>query len=113
MAAAEAPAQTAPGPLTPLPRRVLRSRRETHDTVTLELEPGPGWRPGQFNMLYGFGTGEVPVSISGDPDRGDRLVHTVRDVGLATAGLCRLRAGDLVGVRGPFGSAWPLREAAG
>ncbi len=114
MAAAEpAPAEAALGPLTPRPRRVLRRRRETHDTVTLELEPASGWRPGQFNMLYAFGTGEVPVSICGDPDRHDRLLHTVRDVGLATAGICRLRPGDRVGVRGPFGSAWPLRETAG
>jgi len=114
MAAAEgAPGGAALGPLTPRPRRVLRRRRETRDTVTLELEPDSGWLPGQFNMLYAFGTGEVPVSICGDPDRGDRLLHTVRDVGLATAGICRLRPGDWLGVRGPYGSAWPLRETAG
>jgi len=50
--------------------RVAGTRRETADTWTLELEPPPGrdawvYRPGQFNMLYVFGIGEVPISISG------------------------------------------------
>ena len=51
------------------PWRVTASRRESHDTVTLELEPPArfGFEPGQFNMLRVPGIGEVPISISGDP----------------------------------------------
>lgn len=110
MAAAEPGA----GPLTPHPVRVLGRRRETRETVTLSLEAdGRTWRPGQFDMLYAFGVGEVPISISGDPGRPDRLVHTVRSVGMVTAALCRMRRGDAVGVRGPYGSTWPLAEARG
>jgi NAD(P)H-flavin reductase len=110
MAAAEAAA----GPLTPLPARVLGRRRETRDSTTIWLEPiGAPWLPGQFNMLYAFGAGEVPISISGDPARPDRLVHTVRSVGMVSEALCRLRRGQYAGVRGPFGSAWPLVEARG
>src|SRR5215472_10282077 len=108
MAAAE------PAFLAPRPARVLARRRETSESVTIALEPsGEPWRPGQFNMLYAFGVGEVPISICGDPGRPDRLVHTVRAVGMVSAALCRLRPGRWAGVRGPFGSVWPLAEARG
>jgi len=99
--------------MVPTPLRVVRRHRETQDTWTLELEPvngdGPaGFAPGQFGMLYAFGTGEVPISISALP-----LVHTVRSVGAATSKICALRPGDVVGARGPFGSAWPIAEIEG
>lgn len=92
--------------------------RETADVVTLVLEPGAGESayevgPGQFNMLYAFGVGEVPISISGDTAVRSCLVHTIRDVGLVTRALCGLRPGDLVGVRGPFGSRWPIELHGG
>jgi NAD(P)H-flavin reductase len=105
-------------PMAPAPWRVRRVTRETHDTVTLEIEPvgrdgGMAWIPGQFNMLYLFGVGEVPISISGDPADARVLVHTVRAVGAVTRGLCRLKRGGVLGVRGPFGSGWPLGPAMG
>ncbi|MBI4278931.1 MAG: FAD/NAD(P)-binding protein [Armatimonadetes bacterium] len=103
--------------MVPRPWRVLGRRQETRDTFTLELEPVGGgdmrFGPGQFNMLYVFGVGEVPISISGDPARPACLVHTVRAVGSVTAAVCRLRRGDVLGVRGPFGHGWPVAEAAG
>jgi NAD(P)H-flavin reductase len=96
---------------------VTATRRESADTVTLELEPPAGevfaFRPGQFNMLGAFGTGEVPISISGDPAAGRPVLHTIRDVGMATHALCALEPGDRVGVRGPYGNCWPLKEAEG
>lgn len=102
-------------PMTPRPFRVLRRTRETADTWTLELDPVAGEpldaRPGQFTMLYAFGVGEVPISISGR--QGGRLVHTVRAVGAVSAAICAARPGSVVGVRGPFGNAWPLEAAAG
>src|SRR5579864_2266897 len=113
------PAPTAPrlamDPMAPVPYPVRRVSRDTHDTVTLELTSngGAAFAPGQFNMLYMFGLGEVPISISGDPGKRATLVHTVRAVGAVTRALCAVRRGGIVGVRGPFGSAWPLEEAAG
>jgi len=99
------------------PWRVTATRRESHDTVTLELEPPPGevfaFRPGQFNMLGAFGIGQVPISISGDPAAGGPVLHTIRDVGMATHALCALEPGDRAGVRGPYGTCWPLEEAEG
>lgn len=95
-------------------RRVIR---ELHDTFSLELEPrsdaGLEFKPGQFNMLYVYGVGEVPISISGDPTKPRFLIHTTRAVGTVTKAMRRLKAGDCLGVRGPYGRAWPVEKAAG
>ncbi len=103
--------------MVPLPYRVTRVRRETADVSTLHVEPGEDavapFTPGQFNMLYAFGVGEVPVSVSGDLPRPGALAHTVRAVGQATRALCSLKRGDLLGLRGPFGNGWPLAEGEG
>ena len=64
-------------------------------------------------MLYAFGVGEAAISISGDPGRPDRLVHTVRAVGKVSEALARLRPGQMLGVRGPFGKGWPVEAAVG
>jgi NAD(P)H-flavin reductase len=106
------------GLMRPVLYRVRRTRRETSDTWTLDLKPEAGgealgFAPGQFNMLYAFGVGEAPISISGDPTEPAHLVHTVRAVGAVSRALCALRDGDALGVRGPFGTAWPVEEAAG
>jgi NAD(P)H-flavin reductase len=107
-----------PDSMVPVPYRVHRIQRETRDTCTLELKAADGergfsFRPGQFNMLYTFGIGEVPISISGNPARWDTLVHTIRAVGPVTLAITELRPGDQVGVRGPFGHGWPVDEAVG
>jgi NAD(P)H-flavin reductase len=97
---------------------VQRSHRETRDTFTLEMSPSSGaaigpYEPGQFNMLYSFGMGEVPISISGDPAESGSLLHTIRAVGPVTRALCDVSRGDVVGVRGPFGTSWPVAAALG
>ena len=97
------------------PWRVTATRAESHDTVTLELEPPEpfAFEPGQFNMLRVPGIGEVPISISGDPTRPGPVLHTIRDVGAVTHALCTLAPGQAVGVRGPYGTSWPVRAAEG
>lgn len=102
-------------PWLPTPRRVLRARRDTRDTFTLELEGSDlPFEPGQFNMLYLFGVGEVPISISGDPARSDVLVHTIRAVGTTTLAMKKqAKRGSVLGVRGPYGKGWPVRAAEG
>jgi NAD(P)H-flavin reductase len=99
----------------PRPMRVTHVRRESADVSTLELATAEAFAflPGQFNMLYAFGLGEVAISISGDPSRSDRIVHTVRAVGAISAALARLRRDAFIGVRGPYGSYWPVAESAG
>ncbi len=101
----------------PEPFRVVAGSRETVDTWTLELEAESGdaltFTPGQFTMLYAPGVGEIPISISGDPSRPERLVHTIRAVGPVSEALCRTPVGAAVGVRGPFGRGWPVDETTG
>ena len=97
--------------------RVADKQRETGDTWTLRLEPAGAeeperFAPGQFAMLYAFGVGEAPISISSIGGDG-AVVHTVRPVGAVTEAICAAQPGDLLGLRGPFGTAWPLAEADG
>ena len=102
-----------PHALLPLPMRVARTTQELPGIVTLELEPPApaAFAPGQFQMLYAHGAGEVPISISGGA--GGRLLHTVRAIGPVTRALARLSPGDFAGARGPFGNGWPLEETRG
>lgn len=97
-------------PMLPTSARVRRVAREIEGVVTMELDAPEGFAfaPGQFTMLYLFGIGEVAISISGDPARPERLVHTIRAVGSVTTPLVRVKAGDVLGVRGPFGTPWPV-----
>jgi len=100
-------------PLIPSPAQIVHLREDTPDTATLWMEPnGPfRWRPGQFNMLSIPGIGDVPISISGQS--GAAILHTIRAVGKVTDALTTLEAGSVVGMRGPFGTSWPLRTARG
>lgn len=105
-------------PMLPLPCIVQRVDKETSDTFSLTIDPeDPAvdlhFNPGQFSMLWVFGVGELPISISGDPAQRGRLVYTVRSVGKATNALVSRKTGDGIGVRGPFGVGWPLEVARG
>ena len=80
--------------MSPVPCRILSVEQELQDTYTLEIEPpGDEWGflPGQYTMLYAFGIGEVPISISGDPDDSTKIVQTIRAVGAVTDALVALQ----------------------
>ena len=104
-------------PMLPARYRIGRTRQDTRDTFTLELEPLDGpmlrYRAGQFTMLDAFGVGEVPISISGDPTRPGPLEHTIRGVGAVTHALITAHPGAVLGVRGPFGTSWDVLDGAG
>jgi len=110
-----------PAAADPMVPRIVRVRKRTRELpghVTLELEPADGaplprYLPGQFTMMYAFGVGEIPVSISGDANDASRLVQAIRSVGAVSEAVTSLQAGDLLGLRGPFGTAWPTEELAG
>ncbi|MCA1780691.1 MAG: FAD/NAD(P)-binding protein [Dermatophilaceae bacterium] len=97
--------------------RVQRTRRDTRDTFTLELAPVEGgplrFEAGQFTMLHAWGVGEVPISISGDPTVDGLLEHTIRNVGSVTRALVATGRGDVIGVRGPFGTGWEVERGEG
>ncbi|MEV8438716.1 FAD/NAD(P)-binding protein [Actinosynnema sp. NPDC051121] len=105
---------TPPAAWLPTRYLVIRRTRETADSATVTLrpvdEPLPAFRPGQFAMLYARGVGEVPISVSGIGESGD-LVHTIRSVGAVSRALHDSPPGAVLGVRGPFGTAWRLDAA--
>lgn len=105
----------ATSPYVPTPMTVANAVRELDDVVTLDIDAPAGFpfRPGQFNMLYVHPVGEVAISISGDTAEPSRLVHTVRAVGTVTRAMASLSRGSVLGVRGPYGSGWPLDEIEG
>jgi len=105
-------------PMLPVPYRVSGRTAETHDSVTLRLEPAgeplPPSQPGQFIMLAVPAIGEVAISVSGDPaSRDGALVHTIRAVGKVSGALHDAPVGTVLGARGPFGTTWDLPSAAG
>lgn len=112
--------QTAPGPADaatiPAPWIVRNSWDETTGIRSIDIAPADGsapqFTPGQFNMLYVPGGGEIPISVSAFAEGGGGLVHTVRAVGAVSSALCELRIGDWLGVRGPLGRGWPVDAAS-
>ena len=107
-------------PWVPTLARIVDRRKETSNTTTYKLEIVDKelrsrfrFLPGQFNMLYVFGVGEAAISISSDPDDTSTIAHTIRHVGSVTFAINNLQVGDTLGLRGPFGSNWPLHDCRG
>lgn len=107
-------------PMVPHVATIVDIHDESSNTRTYSLElDDTEWReqyafqPGQFNMVYVFGVGEAAISISSDAARPARLAHTIRRVGSVTQAIARMRVGDKLGVRGPFGNGWPLVQCRG
>ncbi|MDM8545930.1 FAD/NAD(P)-binding protein [Candidatus Venteria ishoeyi] len=97
---------------------ILERIQESPNIFTLRLQFADNtqafkFMPGQFNMLYLYGVGEVAISIVSDPLDDHFFAHTIRVVGRTTEGLSKLKARDCVGIRGPFGRGWPMLEAEG
>ena len=113
-------AHALPQPRQPLEAIVMERTQESPTIFTLRLRLSDAaaqaayrFAPGQFNMLYLFGVGEVPISIMSDPEERDGIGHTIRALGRVTKGLAALQPGDSVGLRGPYGRGWPLQEMGG
>jgi len=107
-------------PYLPAEAEVVDRTEEAPSVFTLRLRlcdetqrQAYRFAPGQFNMLYLYGVGEVPISIVSDPDDPGHLLHTIRAVGRVTRGMAALRPGERIGLRGPYGRGWPLERAAG
>lgn len=77
------------------------------------LQAGYQFSPGQFNMLFMPGLGESAISISSSVEDTSLIGHTIRFSGNVTQAISRLKTGDLIGIRGPFGTTWPINEAIG
>ncbi len=94
----------------PVFHRVVDRTQEAADVTTLLVEPVddplPPALPGQFHLLWAEGVGEAPISVSRLHD--GRHEHTVRAVGAVSRALADRAEGDLVGLRGPFGTSWAV-----
>jgi NAD(P)H-flavin reductase len=100
--------------------RIVNIREEVPGVATYDLEfenpevaSAYRFSPGQFNMLYVPGYGESAISISSNPSHPGLLSHTIRVAGNVTQAIARKKPGDMIGVRGPFGSAWPVETCSG
>ncbi|OOZ40215.1 Ni/Fe hydrogenase subunit gamma [Solemya pervernicosa gill symbiont] len=107
-------------PYLPQEAEIVERIEEARDIFTLRLrftDPAVhraySFAPGQFNMLWLPGVGEIPISIVSDPEDEHMYNHTIRGVGRVSNGLRTLRQGDRLGVRGPYGRGWPMQGAVG
>jgi len=103
-------------PSIPFEATIRWIKKETRDTATYalkiasrEIAKSYTFAPGQFNMLSIPGIGEAPISISSAPME-QEILHTVRVAGDVTTHLSKLKSGDMIAMRGPFGNHWPLEE---
>jgi NAD(P)H-flavin reductase len=109
-----------PDPHTPHEAEIIERVQESPTIFSLrlrftdpEVRSRYCFQPGQFNMVYLYGAGEVAISIVSDPEEPELLGHTIRAVGRITRGLAQLKPGDRLGVRGPYGRGWPMQTALG
>lgn len=107
-------------PYLPVEAEIVKRTQESANIFTLHLRfidadhyKKAMFYPGQFNMVYLYGVGEVAISIVSDPDKGEILTHTIRAIGRVTKALQKLQVGDRVGIRGPYGRGWPLERVKG
>jgi NAD(P)H-flavin reductase len=107
-------------PYLPMEAEVIACSHETPSIFTLHISFVERHRhhlyafhPGQFNMVYLYGVGEVAISIVSDPEENHIISHTIRALGRVTKALQKLQVGDRIGIRGPFGRGWPLHKVQG
>lgn len=99
---------------------VTAVKKQTYDTITYTMafkdpqkQQDYAFKPGQFNMISLLGMGEAPISISSCCGREETFDHTVRAVGDITRTMTVFEPGQLLGVRGPYGTGWPIEQAKG
>lgn len=110
----EAPPSSSAGLYQPEPATVLSVEQmtalERHYRIELNHGRGLGHRPGQFVQVWIPGIGECPISICSSPTRGRTFELCVRRVGQVTEHIHRLRRGDEIGIRGPYGRGFRISE---
>lgn len=92
--------------------KIERVFKETQDAKTFYLKYPLDFIPGQFLEVSCLGVGEAPISISSSPDE-KLLKITFKRIGCVTTTLFNLKENDSVGVRGPLGNGFPIRELDG
>ncbi len=102
-------------PYRPIEAEVLEVITETPTIKTIKFKPKEtvSFATGQFVELTIPGVGEAPFTPSSNPAVKDVLEVTVMKVGKVTEKVHQLKAGEVIGVRGPFGKGYPLDEFKG
>jgi NAD(P)H-flavin reductase len=107
-------------PLPLQPAEIVQRVQETDSIFSLHVklcdasaQAAYRFEPGQFNMLYVFGAGEIPISIVSDPEHDTLIHHTIRNVGRVSQAMSKLKPGDQIGLRGPYGRGWPMQRCKG
>jgi sulfite reductase subunit B len=72
-----------------------------------------GHKPGQFAEISIPGIGEAPISLSSSPTKATSFEMVIRKVGKVTNAIHNLKEGDFVGIRGPYGTSFPMEELKG
>ena len=103
---------------TPLPATIKNVVQLTpiEKVFTIALDNGKplGHKPGQFVEISVFGIGEAPISITSSPSRSNGTFELgIRKVGDVTGAMHKLEAGAKIGIRGPFGTSFPIDEMKG
>jgi anaerobic sulfite reductase subunit B len=98
-------------PYVPQPYKVLEFFRESTDTFTIKIDMKVDHDPGQFVQVSLPGIGESPISICSDSR--DYIKLNIREVGNVTNALAKLKKGDTVVLRGPYGHGYPMHELIG
>lgn len=94
----------------------IRPMTELEKLFVVEFPDGSclGHQPGQFVMLSIPGVGEAPISVSSSPSRSNgHFELCIRRMGDVTGVLHRMKPGDVVGIRGPFGHGFPIEQMRG
>jgi len=106
--------------LAPNPAKILKSENMTDIEKHIELElldkefaKGFVYKPGQFVEVGVMGVGESPISICAARKKEDILELCVRKVGRVTNAIHRLKVGDTLWVRGPYGNGFPMEKMEG
>ncbi|NQT05968.1 MAG: FAD/NAD(P)-binding protein [Candidatus Omnitrophica bacterium] len=91
---------------------IIDIKEETSNIKTFVLKPKKdmGFRTGQFIEVSIPGFGEGPFTPSSNHNEASRLDFTIMNVGKVTRGLHEMRKGDVVGLRGPYGMGYPLKD---
>lgn len=97
--------------------RIRSVLKETPGVATYDIEfvdneaaQAYQFKPGQFNMLYVPGVGEAAISISSSAHSPKVLRHTIREAGGVTRTIAEGGRGMALGLRGPFGTSWPIES---
>ena len=109
-------------PYKPYPVKIDKITVETEDKnlrtfrlvfLNPEDEKAFDYTPGQFAELSVAGCGEIPIGIASSPTEKGYLLFTVNKVASVTTALHSMKEGDIMGVRGPLGNSYPLKDLEG